>query len=100
MENFSVTIDNLSVILENSAKFSALNKYGSSTTLCASLLQQGVTEVELLGNVNSCYPLIHHSVLNLTTKFLEVKRKHGSKVEKELYKDMTIPDFVDRLLRS
>ncbi|XP_022921141.2 uncharacterized protein [Onthophagus taurus] len=51
-------------------------------------------------NIQSVYPIIHEKILILYTNFLCHKRKFGSKVEKEVYKDMTVVDLVDRLLKK
>jgi hypothetical protein len=47
---------------------------------------------------NNVRPLIHNSVLNLINKFIEYKKMNGSFIEQELYKNMNIEKFIDRLL--
>ncbi|KAL4702446.1 hypothetical protein ACJJTC_017652 [Scirpophaga incertulas] len=49
-------------------------------------------------NVQSTYPIIHERVLLFMATFLDIKRLYGSDVEKQLYKDMELPAFIDRLL--
>ncbi|KAL0860731.1 hypothetical protein ABMA27_010065 [Loxostege sticticalis] len=49
-------------------------------------------------NIASTYPIIHERVVILIAKFIMYKRKYGSKIEKKLYKNMTIADFIDRLM--
>nr|XP_037877088.1 uncharacterized protein LOC101735359 isoform X5 [Bombyx mori] len=49
-------------------------------------------------NISETYPIIHERVLLLMAHFLIYKREHGSSIEKELYRDMTIPELIDRLL--
>ena len=95
----SLQLQSLSPLLERSEKFSSLNRYGSSTTRCQELLQRGEEEKLLLDNANSSYPLLHHSVLQLSIDFLKLKQKHGTHIEKELYRNISIEAFVDRLLR-
>ena len=95
----STCVTNLEKILSNSKAFSESNRFGATSTLCENLLEQGRSEEELLRNVNSSYPIIHHSVLRLMKKFLSLKIKHGSNVEKQLYKDMNVDQFIQRLLR-
>ncbi|XP_050554350.1 uncharacterized protein LOC118279305 isoform X3 [Spodoptera frugiperda] len=55
---------------------------------------------KLKKNIVSTYPLIHERVLLLITHFLIYKREYGSSIEKELYKDMSVPQFIDRLLKK
>lgn len=55
---------------------------------------------KLKRNVISTYPLIHERVLLLMTHFLIYKREFGSNVEKALYKDMTVPELIERILKK
>ncbi|XP_049881278.1 uncharacterized protein LOC126377533 isoform X2 [Pectinophora gossypiella] len=55
---------------------------------------------KLKKNVASTYPLIHERVLLLITHFLTYKREFGTSIEKALYKEMTVPEFIDRLLKK
>ncbi|XP_028163874.1 uncharacterized protein LOC114355289 isoform X2 [Ostrinia furnacalis] len=54
----------------------------------------------LIRNISSTYPIIHERVVLLIANFLVYKRKYGSKIEKELYKNMTIAEFIDRILKK
>ncbi|KAJ8708615.1 hypothetical protein PYW08_009997 [Mythimna loreyi] len=49
-------------------------------------------------NMVSTYPLVHERVLRLMMHFLIYKREFGSSIEKELYRDMTVPQLIDRIL--
>ncbi|KAJ0171931.1 hypothetical protein K1T71_012694 [Dendrolimus kikuchii] len=51
-------------------------------------------------NIASTYPILHERVLLLITHFLIYKREYGSSMEKAFYKDMTVPEFIDRLLKK
>ncbi|XP_063833973.1 uncharacterized protein LOC135083169 [Ostrinia nubilalis] len=51
-------------------------------------------------NIASTYPVIHERVLLLMTHFLIYKREFGSSIEKAFYKDMTVPELIDRLLKK
>ncbi|XP_065363956.1 uncharacterized protein LOC135957192 [Calliphora vicina] len=48
--------------------------------------------------IESAYPLIHEKVLYLIIDFLEHKLRYGSSCERKLYKNMSICEFVQRLL--
>ncbi|XP_017074802.1 uncharacterized protein LOC108110303 isoform X2 [Drosophila eugracilis] len=48
--------------------------------------------------IASAYPVIHERTLLLYISFLEHKLKFGSKQEKAIYRDMSVVDFVQRLL--
>ena len=100
MENMSssVTLDSLGTLKQKSDEFSGRNKFGCESTKCAELEKRGFTEEELLANANSAYPIIHHRVYDLMIKFLDLKKRVGSEVEKEIYKDISIESFIDRLV--
>ncbi|XP_016980131.1 uncharacterized protein LOC108045344 [Drosophila rhopaloa] len=48
--------------------------------------------------IASAYPVIHERTLMLYISFLEHKLKFGSDQEKRMYQNMTVVDFVQRLL--
>ncbi|XP_055373497.1 uncharacterized protein LOC129606899 isoform X2 [Condylostylus longicornis] len=48
--------------------------------------------------INSVYPIIHERVVWLYIRFLEHKTKYGNEIEKEVYSNMNLIDFIDRLL--
>ena len=92
-------VGHLSQIIDKSRTFAELNSFPSKTTLLETLVSKGVNEEVLLENINSAYPIIHHFVFGLFTKFLSLKRQHGSKIEKKIYKNMDVSNFITRLLR-
>ncbi|OWR42044.1 hypothetical protein KGM_212917A, partial [Danaus plexippus plexippus] len=53
---------------------------------------------KIMRNIESTYALVHERVLLQMANFLVFKREYGSSVERQLYKDMTVPQFIDRLL--
>ncbi|XP_011296474.2 uncharacterized protein LOC101898587 isoform X1 [Musca domestica] len=48
--------------------------------------------------ISSAYPVIHERVLQLYLDFLEYKCLYGHSKEKDLYQNMTLEQFVQRLL--
>jgi hypothetical protein len=62
--------------------------------------QKHVTKELLEENANSTYPVVHESVLFLYIHFLEHKKQHGIGPERALYADMSLLDFVQRLLEK
>ena len=80
-----VEVKELSELIEKSKAFGALNRFGSTNTTCEKLIELGYDERILLENANSAYPIVHHKVLTLIEKFLEMKKKHGSNIEKKMY---------------
>ncbi|KAJ8673429.1 hypothetical protein QAD02_004691 [Eretmocerus hayati] len=64
------------------------------------LRDRGVGMDTLEFNANSAYPLIHEATLPLIANWLKHKRQYGSEVEKTMYKDMTLVQFIHRLLEK
>lgn len=51
-------------------------------------------------NANSVYPLIHEAMLPLLARWLQHKRTHGSAIERVVYMDMGLIQFIHRLLEK
>ena len=49
---------------------------------------------------NSSYPILHEDVLSLAGEFLQVKRNHGTNVEKSIYESISLCHFIDRLINK
>ena len=93
-----VTTDDLNVIKNKSELFEETNKFLSKTTRVSEPLKDGHSEEKLLRNANSAYPILHHSILELIKDFLKLKKKHGSNIEKSVYSNIRLDEFIDRLL--
>lgn len=57
-----------------------------------------VIEQAIQDQANHTYPIIHGKLLDLINDFLAYKNEFGTTQEKELYKDMHVHVFMDRLL--
>ncbi|KAJ8931994.1 hypothetical protein NQ314_015040 [Rhamnusium bicolor] len=82
-------------IIQNSDNFPI--KFPVDTGRCKTL-KNFVSESILERNINSVYPVIHENALELYCRFILYKRNNGSAKEKHLYKNMTLMDFINRLL--
>ncbi|EDV45812.1 uncharacterized protein LOC6550918 [Drosophila erecta] len=89
--NVSVDLNHFEAISE---KFPA--KFGIDT--CRVKTQPADRSQHIRKQIASAYPVIHERTLLLYISFLEHKLKFGSEQEKAIYKDMTVVDFVQRLL--
>lgn len=52
---------------------------------------------ELTSFAEETRPFVHESVLSLMSEFLELKREHGSSIEKMIYDQMSVAAFATRL---
>ncbi|XP_058789868.1 uncharacterized protein LOC131663458 isoform X3 [Phymastichus coffea] len=71
-----------------------------SAVRCRALRDRGIGMDTLELNANSAYPLVHEAVLPLIANWLKHKRQYGSPVERALYKDVGLVQFVQRLLEK
>uniref|UniRef100_A0A6P7GVN0 Uncharacterized protein LOC114342827 isoform X1 n=1 Tax=Diabrotica virgifera virgifera TaxID=50390 RepID=A0A6P7GVN0_DIAVI len=89
-----VSLDNF---ITRSNNFSV--KFPVDSGRCKSLKASVPPEI-LERNIYSVYCLLHENVLELYSKFILLKRKYGSKVEQNFYKDIGLYEFIDRLLKN
>ncbi len=61
------------------------NKIGSNNILHDKFKQK---RTEIYNSMQTCYPLIHSSVLSLAYDFMLIKKQYGTSKEQQLYKDM------------
>ncbi|XP_018368077.1 PREDICTED: uncharacterized protein LOC108764362 isoform X1 [Trachymyrmex cornetzi] len=73
-------------------------KFPINTVRCAALQDRGISTDSIELNANSVYPLIHEAMLPLIAQWLRHKRLYGSPVEKAMYADMGLIQFIHRLL--
>lgn len=45
-------------------------------------------------------PILHEEVVAVARDFLELRRNSPHRAERELYADMSLPDFIDKLIRK
>lgn len=88
-------LSTLSTILEKSDNFP--RKFPVDSDRCKTL-QTVVDKDTLQRNINSAYPILHENILHFYAQFILHKRKNGNSIEKEVYSDMDLLKFVDRLL--
>ncbi|XP_052743913.1 uncharacterized protein LOC112043755 [Bicyclus anynana] len=88
-------VDNLEEIIKNSNAFPI--KFPVDTVRLVQLKSRRPIE-RLKKNVVSTYTIIHERVLILMTRFLAYKKEFSSTIEKQLYQNMTLPEFIERIL--
>lgn len=89
---------NLSQIIKRSEAFPI--NFPINTIRCSALRDRGITTDILEMNANSVYPLIHEAMLPLIARWLKYKRQYGSAIERAMYKDMGLIQFIHRLLEK
>ncbi|ENN75744.1 hypothetical protein YQE_07704, partial [Dendroctonus ponderosae] len=88
----------VSEIVENSAHFPI--EFPIKTVKCEYLRTKGIPIATLANNANSAYPILHETALPLFLHFLQHKKRFGSQVERKFYKNFTVEELIDRLLRK
>ena len=85
--------------LVNKSKQFFRNNKGAKVMTSANLIENLSSYSETIeAFANKAYPVIHESMVTLIKDFLTYKREHGSRIEKDLYKEMSLVEFVDRLI--
>lgn len=74
-------------------------KFPIDTGRCKTLKNHISSEI-LERNINSVYPFVHENVLELYCQFILFKRRYGTTIEKKLYLNMDLKNFVNRLLKN
>ena len=86
----------IDALIEASDKFEAeIHRFPTRSNVIAKK-----SDPIFLTYANDSYPVMHEKVLKLCQDFLVFKRKSGSTGEKELYREMTLVEFIDRLIRK
>lgn len=55
-------------------------------------------QVTIIKQAETTYPILHNNTSVLLDDFLEFKKKYGTDIEKKMYKNMTRPEFINRLI--
>ena len=75
------------------------NNTGVKVQTTANLIDKMKAGSEIIEKfANQAYPIIHEAVVDLIKDFLAFKRQYGSSPERELYRAMSVAEFVDRLV--
>lgn len=83
-------------IINESMKFPI--EFGTNT--CRIQNQPEERNFFILDQIKSAYPIIHERVLYLYLNFLEHKHRFGNKIEKEIFANLSLTDFIQRLLEK
>jgi hypothetical protein len=77
----------------------AFDEFPTKLNLVGALVERGhATEEEISRDATGTRVITHARVVELLEQFLGLKREFGTPSERALYKDMTLEDFVTRLL--
>ena len=89
---------NFDTLLKASKEFFRNNK-GCKARTTANLIENLKSYKDDIEKfANKSYPILHEDTIELISDFLDYKLKHGSEMEKNLYHDMSVVDFIDRLV--
>lgn len=76
------------------------HRFPTSANKLQTLLDEGHVTAEAVAQAaRRCAPILHSDTVALLREFLDVKRAHGSAVERALYASLDVCGLVDRLVR-
>lgn len=95
--NTPVTIDQL---INNSNEFekNCVKMPTTNNKIASISMKDNGVALEIVKQAQGAHPIVHEKVWELAQGFLAIKRKEGSSVERQLYENMTVEQFFDRLL--
>ncbi len=77
----------------------AFSEFPTKANTIDALVQRGdATPEEIASDATGTRVITHARVVELMEQFLGLKREHGTPAERALYRDMSLQDFVTRLL--
>lgn len=86
-------------LVANSERFDSLTPFPTQANRIAVIAKNDSTKAVLISaQAQRTRPLLHKKAMRLIKNFLAYKRKHGTRVERRLYKHMDEYAFIDRLL--
>ena len=92
-----VTFENL---MKNSQEFAKNIPFKTEANLMQNFAKTEKLQTEVVEHAAKTHPLLHSHVWSFIPKFLKYKKEYGSAIEKELYKNLTSAEFVDRLIKK
>lgn len=87
-------------LVKNSKQFAENIPFPTRDNLMETFATTDKLRAEVVEHATMTHPLLHSRIWSFIPKFLELKKEHGSEIEKELYKNMTPTEFVDRLIKK
>jgi len=75
------------------------NNKGCEVRTTVNLIQNLKSHSSIIESfANKAYPILHESTIQLIKDFLLYKRSNGSDIEKKIYENLTVAEFIDRLI--
>jgi hypothetical protein len=87
-------------LLKNSQNFASHTPFPTQNNLIQNFATTEQLRKEVLTHAITTCPIIPAHIWSFFPKFLDFKKEHGSEIEKQLYRDMTTTQFLDRLLKK
>ena len=95
------TTDYLRQIVKKTKLFESVIKFRTTENRWQHLVEKKRLTVDEVADLfQDTRPVVHKNVVNLMQKFIDIKRKHGSKNERALYQNMTVPSLITRLFHK
>lgn len=87
-------------LLNNSDQFAARIPFPTSDNLMKNFAVTESIQQDILAHAKDSAPLLPQQVWDFIPRFLDFKKQHGTAKEKDLYREMTPEQFVDRLIKK
>jgi hypothetical protein len=87
-------------LVENSREFASHTSFPTHDNLIENFATNAQLQAEVVEHASTTHPVLHSRIWSFVPKFLDDKRKYGSAVEKQFYREMTPTQLVDRLIKK
>ena len=88
------------LMVKNSNDFASKHPFPTQKNLIKALVINETDKQDIEARALNTHPIVHQRVLSLIQDFLKIKLELGTSKEKQLYKDMTPTQFIDRLIHK
>lgn len=93
----SLTFDEL---VKKSKKFAQSHKFPTSYNLIENIGINVVKQAEIVEHAKATQPVLHECVEIFISDFINYKKIHGSSIEKQIYQNMSLEEFCNRLIKK
>ncbi len=87
-------------LVKKSQEFAQYHQFPTSNNLIENIGADPLKQAEIVEHAKTTRPVLHERVCSLISDFIDHKKTHGSSIEKQIYQNMNLEEFVNRLIKK
>ena len=87
-------------ILLQSKEFASRIPFPTKDNLIETIARTAKLKAEVVEHAQGTRPLLHRRIWIFISQFLKFKRDYGTSIEQAFYRNMTVEQFIDRLIQK